>query len=522
MQLRDRSTLPRRDHRRCGDLARLSLSVVVAGVVFCPESGQAQPVASAVDPTAIDPDSRPLRGEPIVVPTPAPAREPTAADVAGAPVPGQESGRLDKGDGGDSPPRLIGRGFLFLPKVAVQAAFAPVRGAIWLNERYRVRERAHGVMFNEPGTMGFYPTVGLQSGFGFTVGARFVHRDLLGAHERLSASAAMGGRFHQAFELGLRSGDRFGQRLRLELKGEADRRPKEQFFGIGNGDERSAPVSDPAEVPAGWMPIDALNDSTAVEARYRQQLLRATGVADVGIVSDLRLRAAGALTDFEVGRTEDRTPIDELYAPESLVGFDGARHAYAELELRWDGRRAVSSWEPRPVTSGGWFAGIYGGRVTRLDEGADFWRYGGEVQHFLRVGRGPRVIAARLHADGVTGSREEVPFFDLPQLGGNKFLRGYATERFRDRIAAVASLDYQWDLSQLFSARVFTDVGRVYESADALTLSGLRMGYGVGLDAHTRQSFWLRTSLASSIDGGIFLNLSFEPVFDVDSRVEKR
>ncbi len=153
-----------------------------------------------------------------MVPTPAPASEPTAADVAGAPVPGQESGRLDKADGGDSTPRLIGRGFLFLPKVAVQAAFAPIRGAIWLNERYRVRDRAHGVMFNEPGTMGFYPTVGLQSGFGLRW-ARGSCTATCSAPGRVSASAGMGGRFHQAFELGLRSGDRFGQRLRLEPQG---------------------------------------------------------------------------------------------------------------------------------------------------------------------------------------------------------------------------------------------------------------------------------------------------------------
>jgi len=43
----------------------------------------------------------------------------------------------------------------------------------------------------------------------------------------------------------------------------------------------------------------------------------------------------------------------------------------------------------------------------------------------------------------------------------------------------------------------------------------------VGLDAHTERSFWLRTSLASSIDGGIFLYLSFEPVFEVGRRVEQ-
>jgi len=132
------------------------------------------------------------------------------------------------------------------------------------------------------------------------------------------------------------------------------------------------------------------------------------------------------------------------------------------------------------------------------------------------------VLAARAHVEGVTGARGEVPFFELPALGGTKLLRGYPTERFRDRIAAVGSLDYQWDLSQLFSARVFADVGRVYASTHELALSGMRLGYGVGLDVHTQTRFWLRGSIASSIDGGVFLDLSFEPVFAVDHRVERR
>jgi hypothetical protein len=50
----------------------------------------------------------------------------------------------------------------------------------------------------------------------------------------------------------------------------------------------------------------------------------------------------------------------------------------------------------------------------------------------------------------------------------------------------------------------------------------MRVGYGLELQAHNRAHFWARGSISSSVDGGLFLNLSFEPVFDVDSRVEKR
>lgn len=480
-----------------------------AVLLLCPGSGRAQPVASSVDPP-----SRPTRpgDQPITRPTPAPPPEPTAADVAGAPVPGQESGRVDQIDGGDSTPRLIGRGILFLPKLAIQAAITPVRAGIWANERYRLYDRGYGVFFNEPLTMGFYPTVGHSSGFGFTYGAKFVHRDLFGAHERFSLSARTGGRFNHAFDVSARSGDRFGKRVRLELKGEVDLRPKEPFYGIGNRDG----------VTAAMAPIDALNDATAVEARFRQQLMRATLVADVHVASSLHLIGSGALTDLEFGRSDEGPPIDELYQLESLTGWPGARYAYGELEARWDRRRYRPTWEPRGVHNAGWFVGAYAGRAQRFDGGSDFWRYGGHFQQFLRLGRGPRVIAARAHVEAVSGRRGDVPFFELPQLGGSKVLRGYDAERFRDRISMLGSLDYEWELSELFAARLFTDVGRVYGSWDEVAPTGLRVGYGVGLDARTRSSFLFRTSVASSLDGGVFLNLSFEPVFDVDTRVEKR
>src|SRR5262249_47332439 len=126
------------------------------------------------------------------------------------------------------------------------------------------------------------------------------------------------------------------------------------------------------------------------------------------------------------------------------------------------------------------------------------------------------------HGEGVTGSRDEVPFTELPRLGGSTYLRGYPLDRFRDRVAAFGSAEYSWDLSQWFSANLFVDVGRVYSSLDELSLDHLRMGYGIALEAHSVQSFLLEGSIASSTDGGIFLNLSFNPVYDIDERVRRR
>jgi len=58
---------------------------------------------------------------------------------------------------------------------------------------------------------------------------------------------------------------------------------------------------------------------------------------------------------------------------------------------------------------------------------ADFWRYGIELQHNWRLARGPRVLTVRLRGTGVTGERDEVPFTELPALGGGSVLRGIST-----------------------------------------------------------------------------------------------
>src|SRR3569623_368834 len=62
----------------------------------------------------------------------------TAASAAAAPLPGHESGRIDEGDGGDGAARIAVRGLLFVPKLAIEAVEAPIRGAVWLNARYDV------------------------------------------------------------------------------------------------------------------------------------------------------------------------------------------------------------------------------------------------------------------------------------------------------------------------------------------------------------------------------------------------
>ncbi|TMQ04272.1 MAG: hypothetical protein E6J90_51805 [Deltaproteobacteria bacterium] len=436
----------------------------------------------------------------------------TAADVAGAPVAGDESGRTDPVDD-DSVARQGLRGALFVPKVAVNLALSPARLSAWAYDRYHLDELYYRVFFNDARTIGVIPSASFTSGFGINAGARFVDRDLFGAREQLSIAAGIGGRYQQVYKVAVQSGDRLG-RVAVELDGQYELRPKDPFYGIGDNDDSAMPAA----------PVDPRFDPTAIETRYRERLARAAGIVAVQLVGDLHLRSASELTDrtFSPSDTRDGTPIDTVYDPAMLVGYGGVRYVYSELELRFDDRRRATQYEPRPFYSVGSLAAVFGGRIHRLDGAPDYWRYGADLQHFVRIGEGPRVVALRLRGEAVSGTRSEVPFTELPQLGGVDDLRGYPTDRFRDRVLTLGTIEYSWDLSPLLSASAFVDTGRVFGSLDDFGFGHLRVGYGVALQAHTENSFGFQSSLSSSIDGGLFLNLSFNPVFAIDERVRRR
>jgi hypothetical protein len=425
-----------------------------------------------------------------------PRDEPTAADVETAPLPGTESGRTDPAEH-DSLLRNIGQGTLFVPRVAVQVTMAPVRASVWAFDRYKLVERWKQVFFNDAETYGMYPTAVLDSSYGFTVGARFVHRDLFGHREHLALRASTGGEFRAQADGGFRTGRLLGERAQLAVHGEFERRPHDAFYGIGNATEDMA-------------------------SYHRQELVRATTTLDLVAVDSLHVVGAGAITDLAYARSSDGPAIDMMYDASVLTGWSGLRNVYGELELRWDRRGYSSDFSQHHTFDTGFLLAAFTGRVHQLEAGADHWRFGGEAQQFFGIGAGPRAISTRLHVEGVSGAIEDVAFTELPQLGGKSLLRGYPRDRFRDRLAIVTSLEYTWDLGKYPMASVFVDVGRVFPGARDLEPTNVRMGYGISLQLHSDRNFLGSVSLASSVDGGVFVDLMFDPAFDIEPRVEQR
>jgi hypothetical protein len=428
--------------------------------------------------------------------------------VTGAPVPGDESGLTWNPDSEPvaSTAREIARGVLFVPNAIVWVVLLPVRGVIWVYDRYDLEDRYYATFYNPARTFGIHPEIQYATGFGLMFGGRLISTNTFGDHERFTVAGAYGGTYQASAEAWLDSGNRLGPLL-LTIGGNFDRFAHLPFYGIGNEDHQSPP-------PPLSMPINPLVDDTAVKSYYRYQELRAALNADWRVIDDLHLIGLGAITNIKISEPTTDENIAEIYNPADLVGFpERLTKLYGQLELRWDRRRIkYPMWETTQYTTGYMLDGFVGG-VQGLGDAHSFTHYGVDLQAFIHLGLGPRMLWLRFWGEGVTDSLAEVPFYELPYLGGD-FLRGYDFARFRNRVSGLLTAQYMWDVQRGVDAFLFVDVGRVYDSLDDVTLSGLRAGFGGGFQLQSSSGWAAAISLASSIDGGLFLTATLTPYWN--------
>lgn len=439
----------------------------------------------------------------------------TSASVRGQPRPGDESGRLDPIDTGDETWRLVGRGLLWIPRLPFEIAVLPVRGIVYLGERYNAVDTVTEIFTTDDHRIALYPTALFETGFGFNVGIRGFVKDLLGGGEKVKARAAFGGEYLWTAQLGLDSGHLIPGGVTASAEALYAARDRERFFGYGNTDEVKGTV----------MPIDPLGPEAGAASRYRLEVRRASVHVAVKLPEDLRATVTSSLQDknyFGDSPNDTEPDLRDTYELGRVPGFmTGTRFLYNELEVAWDTRRQADAWDAPGMRSTGGLALAYGGYQHALDDGPDFYRVGIDLQRYVRITERPRTLQFRLWGEAITGKRDEVPFSELPRIGGADLLRGYELDRFRDRIAAVAQVSYTWAAATWLAPVLFADVGRVYGSFDDLSLNHARLGFGAALEAYNRRGLLIRAQVASSLDGGLFAFIALNPTYDAVSRVER-
>jgi hypothetical protein len=388
-------------------------------------------------------------------------------------------------------PRLV----LSIPRYALKAVFFPVREGVRFLDRHAVIEEVTDFLYNDARTAAIVPTFGIDSYFGPSLGLKAFHEDLGGGDEYGSVEARFGGVYQVATQLHFEAADVASSPLWVESVARYENEPALLFQGIGNGS---------AESGTGLAPRTG-----AVETRYSEERLLALTRAGYSFGKPgelLRIGASGIynVRDFGPRHRGDDPSIEQVYDTSAIVGFaDRVATLEADLNLVVDVRDVAGA------TSSGGYLELFGGRVPKLGD-YGFWHHGVELTGYVNLFRRTRVLILRAMLEAVEGKDAEIPFSDLPRLGGPHRLRGYPLDRFRDEKAAVGTIEYHYPIHQYVSGALFVDAGRVEKSYGDFFDADWHAGAGGGfiVRSQDRQLF----SFDIAYGDGVQFHLTTDPL----------
>lgn len=261
--------------------------------------------------------------------------------------------------------------------------------------------------------------------------------------------------------------------------------------------------------------LDPSEDRTAVATRFRHQVLQ--GKVQLGAPlsgpARLRLTHGWARREFSsaVRRTSDPR-LAAIYDPDRVVGYRrGVLNHHTELRLGVDTRSSpphVSSATP----ASGWKVAAWAGFSAGVaHDPSRYGRFGADIQRWIDLWHGNRVLRLRGLVEGVVGPADRIPFVDVPTIGGPYFGRGHQRNRYRDRVVAQATVEYQYPVHHRLRAYLFVEPIAVAPDLRAAERRRIRLGYGGGLQAQTHHAFLARVLVSSSLDGGLFFFLNLSP-----------
>jgi len=205
------------------------------------------------------------------------------------------------------------------------------------------------------------------------------------------------------------------------------------------------------------------------EENFTPEFFSARLLGQLELAPDLR---AGAQYLFR-GETILETDPGGALATGAVAGSEGGARSGAGLLVTYDTRDNLFS------SRSGWFAELshvtYGGV---LGSEHDFSSAGLDLRRFFEV-IPSHVVALRLYARSTGGG--DVPFQDMPALGGQGDMRGFQQGRYRDRTAVYMQAGFRFPLYWRIRGAVFGSAGSVAEGLFDLEAGRMKYAGGGGL-----------------------------------------
>jgi len=237
------------------------------------------------------------------------------------------------------------------------------------------------------------------------------------------------------------------------------------------------------------------------EERYTPELVEAMPTGLIEAYPDLRVglryryRREVILEKEEGGELEQARPS----------GSEGGTFSGAGIIATYDTRDNIFS------SSAGWYAELgYLSYGSMLLSDYDYNSFVMDVRRFFPL-KWEHVFAARLYSRWTGGN---VPFQDMPALGGPGSMRGYQAGRYRDRFAAYAQAEYRLPLVWVTSLALFASAGNVSRAPEYYTVSSIKYAGGGGIRFRVNEErFTIRCDFALTGEGGSNFYLSINEAF---------
>ncbi|MBL4636979.1 MAG: hypothetical protein JKY56_24210 [Kofleriaceae bacterium] len=369
----------------------------------------------------------------------------------------------------------IGAALKTTGRFLVDVAVAPIRGLVLLEDRHQVYSHVQEILYNEDLTGGVLPAASYASGLGISGGANIFYKDLFGNNELVRLNGLYGGDDFYSVDFKFEFPELFNKRGYLTGRGRFESDPKRDFSGIGN---------------SGGGPFEPQGLTRFKERRF---LLLGQGGLLFGSRQQLKTGVSLIYNNrkFDEDDAVGADPIGTVYDADRLLGFrSGVEIFEATFDIALDLRDFAGTTSKGALLSG------FGGGALVGD--ADFVHYGAEASYYWTPCRERRVFIFRVAHEGVHG--DEIPFTELPRLGGAGTLRGHRRDTYRDELSLIGTLEYRYPIHHFVSGTLFAETGKVAGTYDELIVGGyrdnFRLGYGGGLTIHTRENLVVNLQMA--------------------------